>query len=412
MKPALQARHWAGVSVLVNVCLLLASFRLSRPLPGSATSAPAADSSEATPAAVQFVTNAETRAVTVTNVAPPFRWSQVQTQELRIYAANLRAMDCPAKVIHDVIRGELAELYLERRHALLEPYQKQYWEPATHTSSQLRDTLRKQIQQLREQTLEQLPKIIAAPEESKPALAQPARQPMLDFLPEDKATQMAELLAQRQKQVEELGKQRKPGKEQEAARKELDRQHETAVQALLSPDEYTEYRLRQSRFAQVGSGLTGMEMNEEELKTLARIHEQFPLAAESINRKDPAKVAEQEEAQRQRQEAIKNWLGEERFAEYQQARDPGYEELYRVTERYELPRETAQAADELRKSALLAAKQIQEISSLSMEERQAFLQQIQQETRRQLQQTLGARAGATYEKHFGAWLERMPDEQK
>jgi hypothetical protein len=75
-----------------------------------------------------------------------------------------------------------------------------------------------------------------------------------------------------------------------------------------------------------------------------------------------------------------------------------------MAERYQLPRETVVQADDLRRAAIEAAKQLRQSTGLSNEERLAALQQIQQETRTALNQTLGPRATATYQEHGGDWL--------
>ncbi|HRY47040.1 MAG TPA: hypothetical protein P5186_03240 [Candidatus Paceibacterota bacterium] len=47
-----------------------------------------------------------------------FRWAQMASPDLRVYAANLRAVGCPEATVCDVLRGELDRIYAARLRAV------------------------------------------------------------------------------------------------------------------------------------------------------------------------------------------------------------------------------------------------------------------------------------------------------
>jgi hypothetical protein len=66
---------------------------------------------------------AETPAPVPTPVAAstpvPFRWSQLESTDYATYIANLRAIGCPEQTLHDIIAGDLACVYAQKRQTLL-----------------------------------------------------------------------------------------------------------------------------------------------------------------------------------------------------------------------------------------------------------------------------------------------------
>lgn len=408
----MRASHLAVGSILLNVALAVVALTVSRhaPLPSFATVDEAALRSKS----VSLVrTNVVRMEVGVTNAAPDFHWSQVQAEDLERYVANLRAIGCPEDSIRDIIRGALVDVFLQRRRELMEPIQKDYWNLIVQGMDAIRARTRKEIEQLTKETIDKADVLVSA--KRKAGKPNGRHSEIADFLPEDKQRQFVELNDKFDQMQRALSQDRSAkGSERAEKEKEIQRQRDAAIQTVLTPEELAEYKLRNSRFANVGAELVGVEMSADELRALTRTYEQFEAAGRSPDRKGAdyqAKLAEQKEAQRQRDEAVKNLLGEERFADYQRAGDSGYQQIYQVAERYQLPRETVVQADDLRKAAIEAAKQLRQSTGLSNEERLAALQQIQQETRTALNQTLGPRATATYQEHGGDWLHGLDEDR-
>jgi hypothetical protein len=61
---------------------------------------------------------------TIVSVAPkssPFHWRQIDSDDFPTYVSNLRSIGCPESIIHDIVKGELAEIYAEKEKAAMAP---------------------------------------------------------------------------------------------------------------------------------------------------------------------------------------------------------------------------------------------------------------------------------------------------
>src|SRR6266436_5402014 len=48
----------------------------------------------------------------------PFRWSQIESPDYRVYVANLRGIGCPEQTVRDIIRADVGSLYAAKRKEL------------------------------------------------------------------------------------------------------------------------------------------------------------------------------------------------------------------------------------------------------------------------------------------------------
>jgi hypothetical protein len=139
----------------------------------------------------------------------------------------------------------------------------------------------------------------------------------LPFLSSDKQIALYEL-----QQENDLRFQRRTittpesAQEMQAAR----RAYEEAVAQLLSPEELLEYQLRSSQLASVMRNMSGdFEYTEQEFRDLYQIRTETPEAFGFGG--DRSEFRERNEVATAK---IKDYLGPDRFAEYQRSRDPAY----------------------------------------------------------------------------------------
>ena len=184
------------------------------------------------------------------------------------------------------------------------------------------------------------------------------------------------------------------GKERQEKFKALQREHLAELQQALSPQEFEEYKLRSSHFAQTQNNLIGFDASADELRLLTRLQ----MKAEEENTAA---------ARSQAQEETQKLLGDERYSAYQRAQDGHYQEAYRVAQRYELPVETAEKIYDIRTLAEQQAKQLQANKSLPDEQRTEMLDGIRAETERALTETFGADAFKSYRTVSGNWVTRL-----
>lgn len=101
----------------------------------------------------------------------PFQWSQLESTDYATYIANLRAVGCPEQTLHDIIAGDLASVYAQKRQSL----QTAQAQAPAEVQAQARQTLDQEERRLLNTLLEPSPTDTpSAPEASTPAPAAPS----------------------------------------------------------------------------------------------------------------------------------------------------------------------------------------------------------------------------------------------
>ena len=106
-----------------------------------------------------------------------------------------------------------------------------------------------------------------------------------------------------------------------------------AIEELLTPDEYLEVQLRDSRLAQsIKRNMDGMDYGEQEFRDIFQIRHALESDAEQASGPGgrDAIIAAREATNEQ----VRDYLGDERFTEYERLQDPLFRSLKTVGERY------------------------------------------------------------------------------
>jgi len=105
---------------------------------------------------------------------------------------------------------------------------------------------------------------------------------------------------------------------------------------------------------------------------------------------------------------LKTALGDERYADYSPETNYDYQQLKHLTQRDNLPSDTALRAYGLRDNVVQESNRIYDDAALSNEQKLAALQALAQQTRSQLVATLGPVVGPTYVKQVdNQWLNML-----
>jgi hypothetical protein len=115
-----------------------------------------------------------------------------------------------------------------------------------------------------------------------------------------------------------------------------------------------------------------------------------PAAMSSINYEDRKASIQQLNDQ------LKTSLGPARYADYARETDRNYQQLVRLTERDNLPPDTAVRAFNVRDTVALESGRIADNPALTVEQKRTALQELAERTRTQLLGLLGPAAGPTY----------------
>jgi hypothetical protein len=103
-------------------------------------------------------------------------------------------------------------------------------------------------------------------------------------------------------------------------------------------------------------------------------------------------------------EQIRELLGPERHAVYERSTDSAYQLTLNVTERFDLPPQTAVQVYDMQKAAHAAARQVRGNTDLTPDERTAILAEIQAETERSIGSVLDPDVFKVYRRYTGDWI--------
>ena len=415
----MNARFLTTFSVALNLALAAGVFHFVQK-----RSAPAQVARSVPLAAVAgpVATNAEMN--TPDNIpaqsAEAFRWSQIAAGDFKTYRDNLRAIHCPEPTVRDIILAEISEQFLQKRRVILAAAQSRFWELAAAGEKNLQGEWEKPMEALQKERDKQIEDVLGgddAPDETARDLRANRREQRYAWLPAEKRDQLVALEEKNRQQLDELLKaanqngQRKLNTEEEQARRQaLQQELDDARKQLLTPEEFSEYTLRNSSGARWAASLSGFEPTENEWRAVAGLQTELQKARSELG---GAQLADAERASRASEmqtvltQTIKETLGAERFAQYELAGDGDYQQTRRITKRYSLPDSVARQASEIQKAVVASVNQVRANQSLSPEAQQSALVAIRQETERALTEVLGQKVFGTYREYNSGWLQQL-----
>jgi hypothetical protein len=414
----MKTRLFIGLSLVLNVSLAAAIFlslkspSVTAPAPATATSV--ADTIQPAPGPPEG------------SPPPglPFHWRQIAAEDLKIYRDHLRAIGCPEPTVREIIRAVINERFGARRRNLLAPLEDRYWDMVRREALVRRQAvpqsewgraltaLAAQRQRLIVEVLGRDGLAAEAEQQTRRA----ALELQYSWLSPEKRDRLIELEEKYQQHLVEwaatLGLQSNgllttgDGDRLQEWQKEFDE----SEKQLLTPEELAELQLRKSDAADWAGGLPGFNPSEDEWRAMTQLRSELD---EGQSQPGSPELTEEERAARQSElqtkfdQALKETLGPDRFAQYELANNGEFQGVRNVTRRYGLPDDVAMAAYDIQQTALANARQAGDDPNLSPAARLTTLTAIQQETERTLSGTLGARVFSTYKEYSGDWLKDL-----
>lgn len=273
------------------------------------------------PSSERAITNpaaaAETNALAsnIPNIATTsFDWRSVESEDYRNYIANLRDIGCPEETIRDIITADVNKLFEERRKGLpaVRTNRFEYWKTGSQRFTQAFSAEKIEAQQsLAKERRAVLKELLGVePEERPEAMPGNPLEERLDFLVSSKRAAVIEL---EQRHVAKSIKAMGSSQDFKRVRRELERDKEIELAALLTPEELEDYQLRHSGVAgRMANELDGFNPSEQEFRALFRIRKQIEdeFGLTQNDRLGSAATAKWEEE-------LRNLLGDARFADYE-----------------------------------------------------------------------------------------------
>jgi len=434
----MKSRLFLGFSAVLNLVLLgtVCHFALrrpeSRPVLREVRIAPASEPGAATVSE----TNPESR------VADPgveeFSWAQLVSLDFKVYRDRLRAIGCPEATVRDIIIAEINEQFRPKRAAIVAAAQSRYWEIAAKGKKAFEE-VEASLDKVDEEHQALIEEVLGKDAEDEPADRERqmrSRDHRYAWLPAEKRSSLIDLELEYQKRTqaiwEEVGK--RPNTEPQAQDQEkikaLEDEFAAARKRLMSSEEFSEFRLRDSPAGNWARNLPGFEPTETEWRAVAQLKLEYeekalpnaPEMDEAFARRYGLPIPDGSQADapvdlRRQMEAelnaaMKSTLGAERFIEYQLAANPDYQQTKRIVDRYELPESLAKQAYELQRTAAAHAEAVGADENLTEEARLSVLAALRKETERALATTLGPKVFSTYQEYHGDWLKHLDQTPK
>jgi LysM repeat protein len=300
------------LSLLANIVLAVGWVTASRRAAATAAAAAAAEEISSQPVKTNVVLRREF-----------LSWDHVESPDYTVYIANLRGIGCPEQTIRDIIIADVNSLYAKRRAMEIVTPEQEWWrsepnpgvlklaaEKLVALDTERRDLLTKLLGPNWEGG-----DLASLPRPSKPGIVLDG--PILGMLPSETKVAVAGISAraeERMKQylvsVQAAGKSPDPA---EMAR--LRQQTRTELATVLSPVQLEEYLLRYSQTAndlrsELGQ-LKYFNATPDEFRSIFRVT-------------DPMTVSQRNSLAQQRDNALMQALGTDRYRQYQELHDPLY----------------------------------------------------------------------------------------
>ncbi|MGH7956956.1 MAG: hypothetical protein ACREH8_08080, partial [Opitutaceae bacterium] len=188
----------------------------------------------------------------------------------------------------------------------------------------------------------------------------------------------------------------------------LQKEQHAALGQILTPQELTEWDLRNSDTSRnVRYQLSAFNPSEAEFRTVftlqAEFDERFPRLTSAPSPEDQQRRGE---AQQQLNEQIKAALGSVRGAEYERANDHSYRQTSQLVARLELPAATTDQVYDIQKDIREKMATVMRAKPTPAERDQQFAQ-LAGEAETRMSAILGARGFEAYRQYGGSWMQAL-----
>lgn len=182
----------------------------------------------------------------------------------------------------------------------------------------------------------------------------------------------------------------------------LEKERQSDLAALLTPEELEDYTYRASPLAQqIRQQLAFFEPSEEEFRTLVRIQKEFDARYANV-------TLSSDDSRELREAEVKKVLSTDRFQDYQVKTSGSYRYVAPLVERHGLPAETTTKVIRLQRDSVALGLAIRNDKSLTEAQRAERLNALVERSRAELSANLPNEALTEYTRSAaGEWLARL-----
>lgn len=362
------------------------------------------------------VASLEPEVIVVTN---QLHWAQLESEDYHEYIARLRGIGCPEATIRDIIIADLDKLLAPEVQALYGRRKElSYWhsvEEELANDVDPREVSRKaaEIEKRKRQIIRELVGADLLRERLEQQGQEDYFERRLSFLPEDRRTQVRELLEKfeeteqrfREKELED-GEPLDAG--DRAQLRTLAQQRDAELNQLLTPGEKAQYELWMSpSAAEVRRALYGMNATEQEFLSAYQARRNFDEKWSDRDEifMDATSRAEMERDRQAMENQIRQDLGDERYTLYQRGQDEDYHALSALASRFQVSKDKVAEVYGYKRIAEDIKAQVRNNPEMNAEQMASALRAIGEETAGAVRAALGDRAYRYYVRTGqGGWI--------
>jgi hypothetical protein len=341
---------------------------------------------------------------------PATTWSALQTSDLSTLVTRLRAAGFPPEVIRRIVSDQLEQAFAKRYSDLLQQqFDRPYWKDRgfpsldAKTMSAMRATGKEYSDTL---------KSLLGEDPNADYSTNVIQKLVYGDLPSAKIEQLQTIESDYNEltmQVQNTARGLMLPEDQEKLAL-LEKEKRADLVKLLTPQELEEYDLRSSNTAsQLRFELATFNPTEAEYRALFKLQsaldEQYPMPTGGMITSE--QMAPRQAAEKQLQPQIQALLGPDRYADYQLATDPKYQQVNRLVARLELPASTSVEVVNVQENIQKQAMALRQDGTLTPDQRNAQLAALAQQAQTQLTATLGLRGYEAYKETSGYWLQNL-----
>lgn len=388
----MRAKAFLLLSLLLNVALIAAVLYTLR---RAETPAPPLVASDQTSA-----TNASPGRTQVILRKQFFSWSQIESEDYPSYIANLREIGCPESTIRDIIVADVNQLYTQKRAREVQAVDQPWWksDPDWEAMKVVAD----KINSLDAERKALLTQLLGPEWDASEKLANVNTNglvlggPVLSQLsPETRqALQNINTRAQQRLSAYQEAQQRAGKSVDPAELSKLRRQTREELARVLSPQQLEDYLLRYSLTSmKMRQELAGFNSTPEEFRQVFRIRDVYEQQLQALASGDTTTTASRrKDLEQQRDNDIKQALGQERYRYYQMSQDPVFQQARTTAEQSGAPAELVMPIFQINQLALKEEQRIKNDLTLSSEEREKALASIRTDQQNSIKTLLEARS--------------------
>ncbi len=324
----------------------------------------------------------------VTNLLRPIRtnliiqprlltWAELESTNYSLYISNLRGIGCPEETVRDIIVADVNHSFSARRDTEVQLPSQQWWRSAPDPEvAAAADARLLELDTERRTLLDQL--LGPGWDSDNRSFQAPPSLPVLDgpvlgALPQATRTAVRSIEARARATLQQL-KQAAAAEGREVPAGEVaalqQRTHEQLA-ALLGPAELEEYTLRFSPQAErLREQLRSFNATPEEFRALFQATETRDRElAQLAGKTDVASVERRAELEKQREAAVREALGSDRYAYHQLSQEPGFVEARATALKLGVPADTVVPLYQINLAAIEETRRVFSDTTLTAEER-------------------------------------------